>query len=54
MCKKLEIPIFTIEPTHFDSKWEVREEIDQLIDMSIFHNLPLKKQKTQKQIGKER
>lgn len=50
MCKKLEIPIFTIEPTHFDSKWEVREEVDQLIDMSIFHNLPLEKQKTQKQL----
>jgi len=50
MFKKLQIPVFTIEPTHFDSKWEVREEVDQLIDMELFHNLPLKNQRTQKQL----
>ena len=52
MCKKLQIPIFTIEPTHFDSKWEVREEIDQLIDMDIFHNMSSKNQRTQKELIK--
>lgn len=50
MCKKLKIPIFTIEPTHFQNKFEVREDIDQLIDMNLFHSLSPKNERTQKEL----
>lgn len=45
ICKRLEINVITLEPTHFQNGWIVTTELDKIIEIDEYRKIPLNKKR---------